>query len=331
MHLVRAVFAAMLLFALPAAAQQPAPPRKLTVAYLKSLSFSPLFLAVEKKYLAEEGIELDLKIVGAVSEVIAFLGRGQIDAAVGNSGVPLLNAVSRGIEIRLAGGLGGAPADAATLSANPILVRKALFDAGTVKTAADLKGRKLAVNARGGIVEYQTAQGLKRSGLSIKDVDLTVLRSFPDMLAAMSNGAIDASILPEPLAATARAKSIGATLVANPAPGTMITSVMLGRTLLAPAEQATVERLLRALRRASNELQTPAAIMALEHQQIWSRWVDVPAAVIAGTAPYAFARDLAVDVADFARQQTYLVETGQIAAALPAERIIDARYAVLVK
>ena len=329
MHLVRAFFAAMLLFALPAAAQQPAPPRKLTVAYLKSLSFSPLFLAVEKKYLAEEGIELDLKIVGAVSEVIAFLGRGQIDAAVGNSGVPLLNAVSRGIEIRLAGGLGGAPADAATLSANPILVRKALFDAGTVKTAADLKGRKLAVNARGGIVEYQTAQGLKQGGLTIGDVEIVMLRSFPDMLAALSNGAIDASLLPEPLAASARSSGIATTLIANPAPGAMITSLMLGQTLLPEHERPVVEKLLRALRRAANELQSPAAIMTPERMAIWSRWVDVPVEVIAQTAPYAFPRDLAIDVADLMRQQAFLVETGQIPAAVPADRIIDARYAIV--
>lgn len=321
----------VLVLALPAAAQQPKSqaPRKLTVAYLKSLSFSPLFLAVEKHYLADEGIEVDLKIVATVSEVIAFLGLGQIDAAVGNSGVPFLNAVSRGVDVKIVGGLGGAPADVDTLSANPIIVRKALADAGTVKTGADLRGRKVAVNAVGGIVEYQTARGLKQSGLALKDIELVTLRGFPDMLAALANGAIDASILPEPLAATARAKGIGATLVPNPAPGTMITSVMLGQTLLAPGEKATVERLLKALRRAANELQSPAAIMAPEHREIWSRWVDVPPAVIAQTAPYAFARDLAVDVADFMRQQSYLVETGQITAALPADRIIDARYAIL--
>ena len=138
MQLIRALLAACILLAVPVAAQQ-APPRKLTVAYLKSLSFSPLFLAVDNKYLAEEGIELDLKIVATVSEVIAFLGRGQLDAAVGNSGVPLLNAVSRDVEIRVVGGLGSAPADPATLSANPILVRQALADAGTVKTVADLR------------------------------------------------------------------------------------------------------------------------------------------------------------------------------------------------
>ena len=320
----------LLFGAMPASAQTIAP-RKLTVAYLKSLSFSPLFLAVDNKYLAAEGIELDLKIVASVSEVIAFLGLGQVDAAVGNSGVPMLNAVSRGVEVRIVGGLGGAPADPGTLSANPIIVRKALLDAGTIKTAADLKGRKLAINARGGIVEYQTAQGLKRGGLGLGDVEIVLMRSFPDMLAALANGAIDASLLPEPLAASARTKSIGVTLIPNPAPGAMITSVMLGQTLLADRERSVVEGLLRALRRAANELQSPAAIMTPDHMAIWSRWVDVPVEVIAQTAPYAFPRDLAVDAADLMRQQRFLLETGQIAAELSADKLIDSRYAIIAK
>ena len=321
-----------LALAVPAAAQSAgAPPRKLTVAYVKSLSFSPLFLAIDKKYLAEEGVEVELKIVGTVSEVIAFLGLGQIDAAVGNSGVPFLNAIARGVEVKLIGGLGGAPADAGTLSANPILVRKALADDGTVKTVADLKGRRIAVNARGGIVEYQTALGLKRGGVAIGDIQIVTLRSFPDMLAALGNGAIDATLMPEPLAATARARGIATTLIANPAPGTMITNLMLGQTLLVDKQRPVVDALLKALRRAANELQTPAAILSPEHNAIWSRWVDVPADVIAQTAPYTFPRDLALDIADFMRQQRYLLETGQIAAELPADKLFDARYAILAK
>ena len=327
MPFVRALIAIVLL-AVPAAAQQ-AQPRKLTFAYVKSLSFSPLFLAIDKGYLAAEGLEIDLKIVGAVSEVIAFLGKGEIDAAVGNSGVPLLNAISRGIEVKIVGGLGGAPADPRTLSANPILVRQALSE--TVKTAADLKGRKLAINARGGIVEYQTAQGLRQGGLGLADVEIVLLRSFPDMLAALGNGALDASLLPEPLAASARAARIASTLVANPAPGAMITSVMLGQSLLSEKERPTVERLLRALRKAAGELQTPAEIMAQDKMPIWAKWVDVPVAVIAQTAPYVFPRELAVDVADLMRQQRFLVETGQIAAEVQAEKIIDSRYAILAR
>ena len=326
--LALALLAPLSVLPAPASAQAPAgPPRKLTVAYLKSLSFSPLYLAVEKKYLAEEGIELDLQIIAALSEIIAFLGRGQIDAAVGNSGVPFINAVARGIDVRLVGGLGYAPSDPALPSANPIIMRKALADAGTVKSVAGLKGRKVAVNVRGGIIEYQMALGLRQGGLSIKDVEVTTI-GFTEMMAALTNGAIDASILPEPLSTLSQQRQIGAVLVANPAPGAMLTSIMLGRTLVAEAEADTVRRLMRALRRAANELLTPADVMAPDKVPVWSKWTDVPPAVVAKTAPYTFARDLAIDLADLARQQQFLAETGQIKEALPPERLIDRRFAV---
>ena len=67
--------------ALAQAAKQPA--RTLRAAYLTSLSFSPLFLALEKGYCHAENVNVDIQIVQSAADATAVLGLGQMDIAFG--------------------------------------------------------------------------------------------------------------------------------------------------------------------------------------------------------------------------------------------------------
>jgi NitT/TauT family transport system substrate-binding protein len=222
------------------------------------------------------------------------------------------------------------PKDASVLSPAPIFVRKALADSGAVTTVSDLKGKKIALNARGGIVEYLFAERLKRANLTIADIGIEIL-SFPDMTIALSNGIIDAAILPEPITTAARERGLGVVLERNPVPGALAQALLFGKNLLADAEAPLADAVLRALRRAGNELQSPQAIMAEGNLQIYSKYTKVPPETIRKTAPYFFTRDLAVDVANLMDQQKYLVDSGRIARALPADRLVDRRLALRVQ
>lgn len=304
-------------------AQTPAPgetAKTIKVAYLKSLSFSPLFAAIEKRYFADEGLEIDLQIVQSSSEVVAFLARGQVDVAFGNVAVPFFNGVRNGFDVRLLAGVSYAASDPAQPSPNPIVIAKAREQ--EIRSPADLRGRKVAVNTRGGIIEYQFAAALKTAGLSINDVELVTL-GFPDMLTALMNGAVYAAIVPEPLATSAIEKGLVVSLVGNPGPGAMLTVATIGKNLMSPAAGPTTEAFLRALRRASAELATGQNTMSEANLAIWAKYTGIPAAVIARTRPYRFDKDLAIDLGDLRRQQNYLVETKQVPAALPLERLID--------
>jgi hypothetical protein len=63
--------------------------------------------------------------------------------------------------------------------------------------------------------------------------------------------------------------------------------------------------------------------MSEANLKIWSKYTDIPAAVIAKTRPYTFDKDLAVDLRDLERQQNYLVETKQVSGALPLDQLVD--------
>lgn len=317
-----AVATALVLAIAPAARAQA--PTKIRAAYLKSLSFSPLFLAQEKGYLAAEGLDVDLQIVQSASEVVAFMARGQMDAAFGNIGVPLFNAAARQMQVKIVGGVSYYPQDPAALSPCPILIRKEL--ANTVKSVADLRGRKIAFNTRGGVIEYLAVESLKRHGLTLKDVEIVEM-PFPDMAAALANGAVDAALIPEPGATAAKERGIATVLEVNPAPGTLATVLSFGANLLSPAGRKTGEAFLRGLRRAAADLQSPQAVLSPEHVAVWAKATQIPAALIAKTAPYVFDQDLAIDLKDLQRQESYAVTTGQIGSAPQVEALIDRGFA----
>ncbi len=328
---MRRLFALLALAALagaPVNAQTQGDGRKMEIvkgAHLKSLSFSPLYLAMEKGYLREEGIEVELQIVQSASQVVAFLGAGQLDMAFGNIGAPLFNAAGRDLKVQAVAGMSYYPADPKVRSPAPVIASKALVDSGAIKSVADLKGRKFAFNTRGGVIEYLATGALTRAGLKISDIDIVTLE-FPSMATALSNGAIDAAILPEPLATSTLQRGLGAVIDPNPEPGAMATILMFGPTLLDDKRAATAAALLRALRRAAAEIATPESVMSSAHIDIWAKATELPPALIARTAPYVFHPKLAVSAQDFQRQQKLLEANALIPAGVPRDKLIS-RYA----
>lgn len=316
---------AMLLAQAGSAGKQPM--RTLKAAYVTSLSFSPLFRAIEKGYLKDENIAMKLELVRSVSTATAYLGRGQLDLGFGSFSDSLLNAMLRGVEVKVVASMSYYAKDPAVLASAPILVRKQLWDSGEIRKLADLKGKKVAFNSKGGIVSYIVSKALGRSGLTVDDLDIVQMR-FPDQMVALANGAIAASVLVEPLATAARSKGTAIVLEKNPAPGSMATVLIFGKNLLVDDEAPTAKAVLRALRRAANELQSPEAIMSDENLAIWSKYTKIPAKTIKTTAPYMFARDLAIDVDNLMDQQNYQFKSGNIAKEIHLEGLIDSRYTI---
>jgi len=311
----------------PAAAQGTGVPRTLHAAYVTSLSFSPVFLAIEKGYFKGENLNVELQVMQSAADATAFLGLGQIDIAFGNISDTFFNAISRGVEVKIVSGMSYSPKDPKMLSPNPVFGAKSLWDSGAVRSVAALEGKKVALNARGGIVDFELGQSLKRIGKSIKGVDIVTM-PFPDMPITLANASVAGAIMPEPIATVARERGVGVVLDPNPAPGALVTVVMFGKNLLAPTEAQAANGVLRALRRAANELQSPDAIMSPEKVAIWSKYTKIPAATVAKTTPYIFGHDLQLSVPSLMEQQDFLVETGRLSAKLPVERLIDSRFVI---
>src|SRR5262249_56672350 len=71
-----------------------------------------------------------------------------------------------------------------------LMVRKDLVDSGQVRDYRDLKGLTIAMAGPAAAPEIEVAKALEKGGLTLADVNLTIV-SFPDMIAAFPNKAID--------------------------------------------------------------------------------------------------------------------------------------------
>ncbi len=175
-------------------AQAPTTMTKVNLGLLGSASDSGLYIAIEKGYFQEQGIEIEQTRFTTAAEMVAPLGTGQLDVGAGAPSAGLLNAIARDIPLRIVADKGNVNKG---WGFQAIMVRKDLWDSGAVRGPADLKGRTVALNGRDITPEVFFDAYLRTAGLAITDVDVVTL-SFPDMAAGFANRAIDAALPIEP-------------------------------------------------------------------------------------------------------------------------------------
>ncbi len=163
------------------------------------LSDAGVFIGIENGYFKEYNVDVKIETVQSAAVAIAPLAAGDLDVAGGVVSTALLNAIDRGVALKLVATKGGASKG---FDASQMIIRKDLIDSGQVKEVKDLKGKTLSLaNVQSG-AEAESAQFLKQGGLTIKDVNLVVL-GYPEQLVAFGNKAIDMGIQNEPLIAQA--------------------------------------------------------------------------------------------------------------------------------
>ncbi|MBI4322026.1 MAG: ABC transporter substrate-binding protein [Chloroflexi bacterium] len=176
----------------------PLSPRvKVLVGDLQTSSDGPIYIALEKGFFREQGLDVELSTFDASGKMIPALSAGQIDIANSGTTVSLFNAFARGIDIKAVADHGR---NNANHSAGSIGLRTDLVD--RVKELKDLKGLKIALASRSGPSYAQLAKALAKGGLTTKDVE-TVEMGFADMLAALANKAVDAAMFTEPFGSQA--------------------------------------------------------------------------------------------------------------------------------
>lgn len=169
------------------------------------MSSAAMFIAKEKGYFEEQGINVIInpfKASGA--KMVPFLATGQLLVAGGNINAGMYNAIANDIPIKLVSDKGTVTPGHGYLA---LIVRKDHVDSGRYKTYADLKGMKMAVTAKGVSQEIATEMYLHKAGLSLKDIQLVTL-AYADINIALANKSIDASVQIEPHVAAAEANNI---------------------------------------------------------------------------------------------------------------------------
>ncbi len=163
-------------------------------------SFAALFIAVER-YLPQEGFEVEMVCLPSGAEIISQVAIGQLQVGGGAMGAAAFNAVVEGLPIKFIASLhNGFIEDYFT-------VRRAVWGS-EINRIAQLRGRPVAINARGVVTEYMMDRVLRGDGIAIEDVELRTM-PFPDMVPALETGAIWAGIISEPFPTIAEEREVG--------------------------------------------------------------------------------------------------------------------------
>ena len=161
-------------FAAPATAAKLTPVR---AAYIPVVSWLPAWVAKEKGFFEQNGLDVTLSVTQNLSVLPGTLGR-QFDLAP-STPPDLIKAVLAGIDVVAVAGQGMETKD------NPsthLIVRKD----SPIKSMQDLKGKVIATPALGAIIHVSVLHGLKKSGIdpaSIRAVEVP-FPNMPDQLRA---------------------------------------------------------------------------------------------------------------------------------------------------
>ncbi|MGN9847092.1 ABC transporter substrate-binding protein [Nonomuraea sp. H19] len=178
-----------------AAARPSSPPEQSTikVGVVPNVESAPVFVALAKNYFEEEGLTVEPVIVTGAAAAAPQVEHGALDLAQTDYATVFhLNEVGREFKIV-------SPLYQAAPGSFAVVVNAK----SKIRTATDLKRKKIAITNLAGLGPLALTAVLKRAGLTLRDVVL-IERPYPDMLYAVDRGQADAALLAEPFVTMAR-------------------------------------------------------------------------------------------------------------------------------
>ncbi len=298
---------------------------RVMVSYVRSYTLAPLFVAADQGYLREVGIDVDMLESKGGAEVIPALGTGEIEVSGAGTSAALFSAIARGVGVRIVSPVNTYPRTGTPL---PFLVRKAVYEAGEIRSARDLKGKRVAFNIPGGLAEYQWVKLLEKHGMTLDDVHISYM-AIPDNMTALANGGIDAVLMPEPFARKAIETGL-AVLVpedSNPLPGVQGTFILYSMKF-SQERHDVARRFMIGFVQAMRAMQGERG-SSPETLEILSKWLGIEPAVIKTIVPSAeFLPDPWIDVDSLIDQQRVFIQRGalRLAEPLAPDELVDASF-----
>jgi NitT/TauT family transport system substrate-binding protein len=165
---------------------------KLTVQVVPIHEVAPVYLGIKQGFFAEENLDLEVKTGQGGAESVAPVIHGDVQVAYSNT-PSLFSAAVRGLPIEIVAPAGGGPLEKEHNPLGAVMVDKD----STIRTYADLEGKTVAVNTLRNVLDVSLNAALEQRGVDHTQVEYLEV-PFPDMLAALDAGRIDAAFLAPP-------------------------------------------------------------------------------------------------------------------------------------
>jgi NitT/TauT family transport system substrate-binding protein len=171
---------------LTSAAQAGEPVR---LGLLHTLSPAPFYIAQERGYFRDEGIDLTFRFFEAAQPIAAAAVSGDIDVGVTALTGGFFNLAEKGTLKVIGGGLH----EQKGYEGAAILVSNKAFDAGL--TSIDkLAGHSFAITQYGSSFHYMVGRIAEAKGFDVKTITLRPVQQIANMVAAVTSDQVDATI-----------------------------------------------------------------------------------------------------------------------------------------
>ena len=148
-------------------------------AQANQFAFVPVDVGVEEGIFKKHSIDLDISVFAGDAKMTQALTAGSLDVALG--GCPSFQAIAKGAPMKAVAVFSGAP---------NIIMLVVLKD-GPLKSAEDIKGRKVSVSTAGSLTFWLTQQLSRRLGWGDDGIAITPLGASDAQIAALMTHQID--------------------------------------------------------------------------------------------------------------------------------------------
>ena len=275
--------------------------KPLSIGYVPSTLFAPVFVAVEQGFLRDAGFDASLSPIVAGADSMSLVAQGQIDVAAAALSAAFYNAVNRGLEVKYVASTGYQPQQGRP---SALLIRQDLYDGGL--RLAGLRGHKFGWIGNGGAASaYYVARILRPAGLHLTDIEALNIPN-PEQQTALEHKAIDALFTSAPFSEEFDRQHL-AKIVASPPAGIAASGIFFGPSLLHDA--ASARAAMGALRKAAADIAGPG-FYAPANVAAYVKYTKQTADAIKAAPRYDFKSDLRIDDETLADMQREFVADG---------------------
>jgi len=232
--------------ALSLAATLAAAADKVAVAALAFVSSAPIFIAKERGYFADQGLDVELKFFEAAQPVALAVVSGDADFGITGLTGGFYNLAAKGALKIIASQSREEPG----FDFVAYVVSDKAWDAG-FRSVGQFPGHVVAITQVGSTFHYNLGKLAEKRGFKLEALSLKPLQSIPNVVAALKGNQVDAALLPTNIALGLERQSAGHIIgyVWQETPwqlGALFTS-----TKLDTGKRDLVQRFVRAYQRAT--------------------------------------------------------------------------------
>lgn len=167
---------------------------KVSLGMLRLTSSAPLFIAMDKGFFTEEGIEIEPQWFDAAHPIAVSTASSKVNVGATGITASLYNMAANGQKLGIVADKGR---EQKGYSSSALLVTTDNFNKG-VKTLKDIKGKRIGITSKGSTFQYMLGRILETQGMSLNDVEIVPLGKLSAVMAALESKQIDGCILNEP-------------------------------------------------------------------------------------------------------------------------------------